>query len=99
MIKHKNNDVLKTVKILLMNSLKIYFFLFFITIFLYAEVEEYSVELIILKVSGYEQSERFLNNLDFNPKKIIQLAPKSYEVKQTQFLSQSLMKEAMDYLM
>ena len=64
-----------------MNSHKNIFFLFFITIFLYAEVEEYSVELIILKVSGYEQSERFLNNLDFNPKKIIQLAPKSYEVK------------------
>ena len=63
-----------------MNSRKNIFFLFFITIFLHAEVEEYSVELIILKVSGYEQSERFLNNLDFNPKKIIQLIPKSYEV-------------------
>ena len=32
-------------------------------------------------MSGYEQSERFLNNLDFNPKNNTTCSKKSYEVK------------------
>lgn len=63
-----------------MNSLKKIYLLFFLSFFSYAEVDEYSIELIVLKISGYEQNEKFYSSLDFNPKKIIQLTPKSYEI-------------------